>query len=80
MPTIGELMDIPLLRPSDLKSRETLKYDSFDPKLPTWYRSWMGINFNLYADSPQPELRIFSGWKNELRERWNSQKNSIDPL
>ena len=74
MPTVDELLDIPKLSVDDLKTREGLKHDVYDPALPAWYRSWLGISYDLLKDDPQPELHLFPGWKNDLRMRWNYDK------
>ncbi len=74
MPSVEELVAMPRLRVDDLKSRETLKYDMYDTSLPAWYRSWLGISYDLFKDEPQPEFHMFPGWKNELRLRWNYPK------
>jgi len=71
MPTIDELVAIPRLSASDLISRESIKWDIYNPSLPAWYRSWLGISYDLFKDEPQPEFHMFPGWKNELRLRWN---------
>lgn len=77
LPTDEEVLRMPTLSRDGLKSRETIREDIFDPTLPRWYRSWLGVNMNIFLPEPQPEFHMFPGWKTELRRRWNSQISEL---
>lgn len=71
IPSNKEALDMPRLLISDLKSRGTLREDIDDKRLPRAYRTWLGINMNLFLSDPQPEIFLFPGWRDELRRKWN---------
>lgn len=69
LPTDEEILQMPVLKSSDLASRDSLQVALLDvPNLPRWYRSWTSITLNHFDKNP--EKFLFPGWYLELWKKW----------